>query len=159
MKRRWNLLLWGGFAIAFLAFPAYFIYFVRFQSTREIPWPNFLLSALAIFMLAIGLWRAYRRPQEYRGKVSGPIVAVLSLFLIGYFFQSIYVGARSVPASINAPQVGQKVPDFTLLDSEGQPVTLSALLSQPFGSNDWPATSAAAKNAAGTVLIFYRGYW
>ena len=159
MRRSWNPLLWGGFAIAFLAFPAYFMYFVRFRSTREVPWLNFVLSVLAILMVALGLWRAYKRPQEYRGKVSGPILTALSLLLIGYFFQSIYVGARSVPASTNAPQVGQKIQDFTLTDSEGQPVTLSALMSQPFGSNDWPATSAATKKTAGAVLIFYRGYW
>jgi hypothetical protein len=160
LKRSWNSLLWGGFAIAFLAFPAYFIYFIRFQSTREIPWPNFLLSGLALFMLGLGLWRAYKRPEAYRGKIAGPILASLGVLLIGYFFSAIYVGARKLPASANAPQIGQRVPDFTLPDSKGQPVTLSALLSQPFSSNDWPAASAAAsKKTAGAVLIFYRGYW
>jgi hypothetical protein len=159
LKRSWNSVLWGGFAIAFLAFPAYFIYFIRFPSTREIPWPNFLLSALALFMLSLGLWRAYKRPQEYRGTIAGPILASLGVLLIGYFFSSIYIGARKLPASMNAPQIGQKVPDFTLFDSEGQPVTLSALLNQPFTSNDWPAVAAASKRAAGAVLIFYRGYW
>ena len=158
MKRSWNPLLWGGFAIAFLAFPAYFIYFIRFQNTREIPWPNFLLCALAALMLSLGLWRAYYRRRNI-AKFVGPILASVSVFLIGYFFVSIYVGARNIPASTNAPQIGQSVPDFTLPDSEGQPVTLSALLNQPFGSNDWPATAAAAKKATGVVLIFYRGYW
>jgi hypothetical protein len=159
MRRSWNPLLWAGFAIAFFAFPAYFIYFIRFQSTREVPWPNFLLSALAVFMLGLGLWRAYKHPQEYRGRIAGLVLASLGVFLVGYLFVSIYVGARNMPASMNAPQIGQKVPDFTLPDSQGQPVTLSALLNQPFGSNDWPATVANAKKAVGTVLIFYRGYW
>lgn len=159
MKRSWNPLLWVGFAIAFLAFPAYFVYFIRFQSTREIPWPNFLLSAIALFMLGLGLRRAYKRPLEYRGKIAGPILASLGVLLIGYFFVSIYVGARSMPASVNAPQLGQRVPDFTLPDSEGQPVTLSTLLNQPFGSNDWPASAAAVKKTNGAILIFYRGYW
>ena len=159
LKRSWNPFLWGGFAVAFLAFPAYFVYFIRFQSTREIPWPNLLLSSLALFMLGLGLWRAYKRPEEYRGKIAGPILASLGVLLIGYFFVSIYVGARNMPASMNAPQVGQRVPDFTLPDSEGQPETLSALLGQPFTSNDWPATSGATKKASGAVLIFYRGYW
>jgi hypothetical protein len=110
-------------------------------------------------MLGLGLWRAYKHPQEYRGKIAGPILASLSVILIGYFFVSIYVGARNLPASMNAPQVGQTVPDFTLPDSEGQPVTLSTLLLQPFGSNDWPATATATKKASGTVLSFYRRYW
>jgi glycerol uptake facilitator-like aquaporin len=159
LKRSWNPLLWVGFAIAFLAFPAYFVYFIRFQSTREIPWPNFLLSAVAVFMLALGLWRAFKQPQAYRGKIAGPILATLSVFLIGYFFVGIYSGARNLPASMNAPQIGQRVPNFTLPDSEGQRVTLYSLLDQPFGSNDWPPKADAAKKAAGTILIFYRGYW
>jgi len=48
-----------------------------------------------------------------------------------------------VPASVGAPRVGQKTPDFTLLDQNGKPVGLGDLLS----------------NSNGAVLIFYRGFW
>jgi hypothetical protein len=159
VKRKWNLLLWAGFAIILVAIPAYFVYFVRFQSIRELPWLNFLLFALAAAMLGFGIWRAYKRPQQFRGKVAGPILASLSTLLVGFFLVVIYFGVRNLPASMNAPQLGQRVPDFTLTDSEGQPVTLSTLLGQPFASNDWPATSAVTKKTSGAVLIFYRGYW
>jgi hypothetical protein len=159
MKRRWNLLLWAGFAIILAAIPAYFVYFVRFQNTRELPWVNFLLFALAVAMLWVGIRRAYKWPQEFRGKVAGPALASLSLLLIGFFLVFVYSSARSLPASMNAPQMGQRVPDFTLPDSQGHPVTLSTLLGQPFASNDWPATSAGAIKTSGAVLIFYRGYW
>jgi hypothetical protein len=109
-------------------------------------------------MLGVGIQRAYSRPQQFRGKVAGPILAVLSFALLVLFVVSIYWGART-PASLNAPQLGQVVPDFTLPDSEGQSVTLSSLLRQPFSSNDWPATAAGTRKASGAVLIFYRGYW
>ena|SRR5579872_4285417 len=158
MKRGWNLMLWGGFALALVALPSYFLFFIRYQNTREFPWANFLLFALSAFMLGAGLRRAYKRPQQFRGKVLGPILAVLSLASLGLFFASIYSAART-PASVNAPQLGQTVPDFILPDSEGQLVTLSSLLHQPFSSNDWPAVAASTRKLAGVVLIFYRGYW
>jgi hypothetical protein len=151
-------MLWGGFALALVGLPSYFLFFVRYQNTREFPWVNFLLFALSSFMLGVGIQRAYSRPQQFRGKVAGPILAVLSFALLVLFVVSIYWGART-PASLNAPQLGQVVPDFTLPDSEGQSVTLSSLLRQPFSSNDWPATAAGTRKASGAVLIFYRGYW
>jgi peroxiredoxin len=48
-----------------------------------------------------------------------------------------------VPASAGAPHVGQKAPDFFLMDQNGQPVGLGDLLS----------------NSKGALLIFYRGFW
>jgi peroxiredoxin len=55
-----------------------------------------------------------------------------------------FIGAKRVPASQHAPQVGQKAPDFTLLDSNRKPVSLSQLV---------------ASSPRGVILIFYRGYW
>jgi peroxiredoxin len=45
--------------------------------------------------------------------------------------------------STGAPRVGQKAPDFLLLDQKGKPVGLGDLLS----------------NSKGVVVIFYRGFW
>jgi hypothetical protein len=163
MKRSWNPIVWAGFALTLVSLPLYFIFLVPYQSTREFPWVTFLLFALAAFMLALGTWRAYKRPQEFRGRVAGPILSTLSFLSMILFLVIIYSGVRNLPASMNAPQLGQRVPDFTLPDSEGQLVTLSTLEDQPFTSNDWPPTATAAvaagKKASGTVLIFYRGYW
>ncbi len=159
MKRSWNPILWAGFALALVSLPLYFIFLVRYQSTREFPWVTFLLFALAAFMLALGTWRAYKRPQEFRGKVTGPILSTLSFLSLILFLVAVYSSARNLPASMHAPQLGQRVPDFSLPDSEGQLVTLSTLQDQPFASNAWPPTAAAGKKASGTVLIFYRGYW
>ena len=59
-----------------------------------------------------------------------------------------------LPASKGAPQVGDVAPDFTLPDTAGKSVKLSAL----FGD-----AAAAAKRASRTspalLLVFYRGYW
>jgi len=54
------------------------------------------------------------------------------------------VATRRLPPSHGAPHVGQKAPDFTLLDSNGKSVTLTALL---------------ASSPRGVLLVFYRGYW
>ena len=159
VKRSWNPILWAGFALALASLPLYFLFLVRYQNTRESPWANVLVSAIAAVMLGVGIWRAYNRPQQFRGKVFGPILTLLSVAAIGLLFTTIYSVARNLPASINAPQLGQRVPDFTLPDSEGQLVTFSTLEGQPFTSNEWPPKAAAGKKASGTVLIFYRGYW
>jgi peroxiredoxin len=50
---------------------------------------------------------------------------------------------RQVPLSAQAPRIGEKAPDFMLLDQNGQPVGLGDLLS----------------GSRATVLIFYRGFW
>ena len=52
--------------------------------------------------------------------------------------------------------VGQRVPDFTLSDTSGQPVSLDQLLA-PAGSASTSQSQAQAPNAV--LLIFYRGYW
>jgi hypothetical protein len=158
VKRSWNPLLWGGFVIALLTLPSYFAFFIRYQNTREFPWATFLLFALAAPMLYTGMSRAFKRPDQFRGKIFGPMLALLSVGTLVLFLSAIHSGART-PNSKNAPQVGQCVPDFTLPDSEGQPVTLSALLHQPFISNDWPPARGGSAKTAGAVLIFYRGYW
>jgi peroxiredoxin len=54
-----------------------------------------------------------------------------------------------LPASTAAPQVGQKAPQFTLIDSNDRPVTLAQLLTEPI--NNQPPKAV--------LLIFYRGYW
>jgi len=69
---------------------------------------------------------------------------MIALFLFSYF-----VVARWLPPSTGAPQVGQKVPEFTLPDSTGRQVSLNELLTTPIDG----------KAPKGVLLIFYRGYW
>lgn len=153
MKRRWNLLLYGGFVLAVLAFLSYFLVFARYPLTRDFPWLNLLLLAVALGMVGAGLRRAYRQAESYRGKVAGPILAVLSVAIAGLFLFYNFSFSRQLPSAKEAPQAGQRAPDFTLPDSNGNLVTLSRL---------WGAAEGAAGSAAKdrwVLLIFYRGYW
>jgi hypothetical protein len=153
MKRRWNFLLYLGFLLTLVAFLSYFLFFYRFPVTRDIPWANWLLFGVALVFLGIGLIRAYRQAAIYRGKISGPILAALSLAIVGMFSYIVFIHTKELPASKQAPQVGQKAPDFTLPDANGKQVALSSLLAK---SAPAPATGHADQ---WVLLVFYRGYW
>lgn len=162
MKRSWNPALWGGFALVLIGAVSYPLFFIRFPITRDFPWANLLILAVAVVILVIGLRRAFRQSDAYRGKILGSIFSVLSLAVIGLFCFVIFHMARQLPASAGSPKVGAVAPDFTIPDSLAHPVTLSDLLALPFRTNDWPVNPSAAPAAgktAGLVLIFYRGYW
>ena len=161
MSRNWNPTLWVGFALVLVGILSYPLFFARFPMTRDFPWANLALIALAVLLLAVGMLRAFRQPDLYRGKVSGSILAVLAVLLVGFFLFDIFYATKRIPASHGAPKVGELAPDFTLPNSRGNLVTLSAVLNSSFVPNG--STSAAAGTGsvktAGTLLIFYRGYW
>jgi len=144
VKRRWNLSLWLGFAVVIVALFGY-QFFVVFPITRDFPWVNLLLFAIGGLLLGLGLFRAYGHPAAYRGKIFGPLLTVLSLLMFGLFAYGLFFIARQMPPSTGAPQVGQKAPDFALVDQDGNRVELNDLLSSP--------------STRAVLLIFYRGYW
>jgi len=150
MKRRWNVSLWAGFLVVLSAPVTYLSFFVRFPATRDVPWATLLIFAAGLALIARGLGRAYREPLLYRGKIAGAILLTLGVAVFGLFGFGIFYLARQLPPSHGAPQVGQKAPDFTLPDKDGNPVTLSKLLAPGPGGTD---------RANGVLLIFYRGYW
>lgn len=157
MKRSWNPRTWLGFVLCLAALVSYPIFFARYPITRDFPWATLLLMALALYLVASGALRAFRRPDAYRGKIFGSILGVLSVAIVGLFLFGIFHLTRMLPASHGAPQVGQLAPDFTLPDSQGENVTLSNLLQSPFPTDG--AAGAASGKTAAVVLIFYRGYW
>ena len=142
MKRRWNWPIWVGFVVVVAGLFSYG-FFVRFPTTRDFPWANFLLLGIGAALLIVGLFRAFGRPQVYRGKISGSIFAAIAVLVIAFFSYEIFYVLRQVPASVGAPRVGQKAPDFILLDQNRKPVGLGDLLS----------------GSRAVVLIFYRGFW
>jgi len=143
MKRNWNAWVWAGFGLTLFSAFSYILYFVRFPVTRDVPWVSLLLFIVAVWLLAVGLKRAYGQPEQYRGRVSGVILSVLSLSLIGLFCYGLLVLTKDIPRSEDAPRAGQHAPEFTLPDAAGKTVALSELL----------------KTHKGALLIFYRGYW
>ena len=150
MKRGWNIPIWVGFLLVFFGFFTYLPVFARFPATRDFPWVNLLMFGVGLILMASGLTRAYREPQLYRGRIVGSILVTLGFALFALFGLGIFYFARQLPASGGAPQIGQKAPDFTLPDKDGNPITLSKLLD---------AGPSGAGRVNGVVLIFYRGYW
>jgi len=150
VKRAANWALWSGFILSLIAFLSYFLIFARYPVTRDVPWINFLLFALSLALLFAGLRRAFGSPDRYRGKIAGPILSILSLAVVAFFCLAIFYFPKQLPASSQAPRVGQKAPDFVLSDTHGNTVSLAALLSTPL---------AASQPAKGVLLVFYRGYW
>lgn len=161
MKRSWNANIWVGFFLVLAGAFSYPLFFARFPATRDIPWANLAILALALILLGVGIARAFRRPDAYRGKIFGSILGVAAVALAVFFCYGVFYGTREANASHGAPQVGQVAPDFTLPDSQGNLVTLSALLNEPFAPNQSSSVAAGTGSAkpAGSVLIFYRGYW
>ena len=143
MKRSWNWPLWLGFLLVLAGFLTYG-FLAQFALTRDFPWANFLMFAIGGLLLVVGLMRAFGKPQLYRGKVFGTIFAVAGLLVFAFFSYIVFYVVKQVPASMGAPRVGQKAPDFTLPDQDGKPVALADLISAP---------------GKGAVLIFYRGFW
>jgi hypothetical protein len=133
---------------------ALLVYVFLFRETRAVFWPSLALFVAATLLLASGLKLAFRDPQVYRGKIAGPILATLSFGVLALFGFVSYSVFKHFPAARNAPQVGQKAPEFTLADINGNPVSLTQLLATPI-----PASSVAAHAPRGVLVVFYRGYW
>ena len=145
MKRGWNWPIWVGFVVVVIGLFSY-EFFARFPITRDFPWANFLLFGIGLALLLVGLFRAFGRPQVYRGKIFGSIFAAMAVLFVAFFSYVIFYVLHQVPASAGAPRVGQRAPDFLLLDQNGKPVGLGDLLRGPSGPKP-------------VALIFYRGFW
>src|SRR5882762_6300247 len=128
MKRKWNWPIWAGFLVAVGGLFSY-EYFAQFPITRDFPWANLLLFGIGAVLLLIGLFRAFGRPQLYRGKVFGSIFVAISVLLFAFFSYVTFYVLRQVPLSAQAPRVGEKAPEFALPDQNGKSVALVDLLS------------------------------
>lgn len=147
MRQR-NLLPLAGLLVCVVAFLSYPLFFAGFAATRDVPWVNWLLFAVGLGLLAVGVARPFRQPERFRGRVLSPVLGVLGLVVVGLFVFMTQVYARQLPPAAGAPEVGEKAPDFTLPDANGKPVRLSSLLESGGGSpGNW------------VLLVFYRGYW
>ena len=59
-------------------------------------------------LLIVGLFRAFGRPQVYRGKIFGSIFAVIAVLLVAFFSYEILYSLRQVPASVGARASGKR---------------------------------------------------
>lgn len=147
--RSFNWPVWAGLLLSVFAFISYFFVFVRFPVTRDFPWANLLLFAVAAALVLVGVRRAFAPERRSAAKVAGLVAATLSVAVFGFFLFATFVMARWMPAAQGAPQVGRKAPEFSLPDTDGRAVSLSELLSTPVNG----------KAPKGVLLVFYRGYW
>ena len=149
VMKRINWQIWAGFVLSLVAGVSYSLVFMRWPSTRDFPWVNLVLFAIALVLLFFGLRRAFKPDKSVVAKIFSSLAAALGVFFLGSFLFAVFVFGRWLPASGAAPQVGQKAPEFTLTDSNNKPVTLAQLLTEPVNN----------KPPKGVLLIFYRGYW
>ncbi len=142
MKRKWNCPIWVGLVLVLAGLFSY-NFFAQFPITRDFPWANILMFGIGAVLLIVGSFRAFGRPQLYRGKIVGSIFTAIAFVLFSFFAYEIFYVLRQVPPSVGAPRVGEKAPPFTLPDQNGKPVSLHDLLS----------------GSRAVALIFYRGFW
>ena len=143
MKRHRNILSWVGFAIVLVALASYIPFFALFPATRDFPWANYLLFLIGGGLLSVGIRRAFRDPERYRGRISGSIFAALSFLIFAFFVASVTYFAKQIPSAASTLRVSQKAPPFVLVDTAGRQVSSASLLS----------------DHRGLVVVFYRGYW
>ena len=146
-----NWRLWVGFALALVAA---FGYPLTFSITRSVFWIGLVLCIVALVLLVTGMKLAFAQPESYRGKVAGPILTTASVLMFVLFGVMSYMMPKAYSVARNAPRVGNKAPDFALVDTQGRPVTLAQLLSAPM-----PGSSNGSQASRGVLLVFYRGYW
>ncbi len=146
--RRRNVAIWLGLLLTVLGPLSGALEFVGFPAA-PLTWISLALPFIGVLLVVIGLWRAFAQAEIFRGKVAGSIIAVVSVLLLAGSIKLFSIARQLPPQSAGAPRAGQRVPDFTLPDSDGHLVSLSQLISGSAGS-------AAPK---GVLLVFYRGYW
>jgi hypothetical protein len=154
--RRRNWAPWIGLLLALVALLSNAGFFIGLPGQRAIAWLSIALAIAALICAAVGIMRAFHQSQIYGGKISSSILGVVSLLICGLVAVA-SVSSRALPVATNAPQVGQKVPEFTLADTSGNKVSLDQLLGKAAGLA--PVAAGAATPTKAVLLVFYRGYW
>lgn len=147
----WNWPLWAPFSLNIGTLVAY-AYVVN--ETRAVVLLALLLVAAAAVLLVWKLKRTFRETELHRGKLAGYALTTIGVLIIGLLGFVVYQASRGFPGAKNAPQIGQRAPEFSLVDANGNTFTLAQLLSTPITNSG--STRRATK---GVLLVFYRGYW
>jgi hypothetical protein len=143
-----NTAPWWGLLFALAALGCNGAFFVNAPLQRVFPWLSLVFAVVALSFLVMGLRLVVTGPKVYRGKILSIVVTVIALLPAALSVLA-FVGTRKLPGAAEAPQIGQRAPDFTLPDTLGKPVSLDQLL----------AASPNSQAPKAVLLIFYRGYW
>jgi peroxiredoxin len=145
--RHVNWPLWSGLVLSPLAYLSYPFVFERWPITRDFPWATLLIFALSATLVAVGLHRAsLPGRRRWLRLTSGVVVTTLSVAIFATFARHVFVDARQLPVSAEAPRIGERAPEFTLPDENGASVSLAALLA--------PLPAAATSASKGVLLVF-----
>ncbi len=153
-QRQRNWLPLTGLLLVMLSIFSNALFFVAAPGQKVIPALSVALAVVGVLCAVVGVLRSFRQTQVYGGKVSSSILGVITMFL-GLFIVLGSMGMRKLPDSAAAPQPGQKAPNFTLADTNGNKVSMAQLLGK---AND-AASSSTSTAPKSVLLIFYRGYW
>jgi hypothetical protein len=145
---RRNSSLWLALIFAVAAVLCNLLFLLSPPAQSAIPWLSLALAVVALLFLALGIKNVFSQSRPIGAKIFASSLALIAL-LISVGAIVFFYGARAIPASAEAPQLGQIAPDFTLPNTDGAAVSLDTLFST--------APGAAAPKAV--LLIFYRGYW
>src|SRR5438045_1023384 len=113
--QRFNWQVWTGFLLSIFAFLSYPLVFVNWAVTRDFPWANLLLFAIAALLLFIGVRRGFAPDRRRLSKIVSSVLAALSALVLGMFIFVAFVASRWLPASTGAPQVGQEAPALRIV--------------------------------------------
>ena len=107
VKQAWNWRIWAGFLVALAVIPSYFVFFAKYPTTRDVPWVSWLMFAISTWLLWTGIRRAFASSKVYRGRITGPILAVLSLGAAVFFGYATLYASRQLPAGGRAQSWGK----------------------------------------------------
>lgn len=138
---------WIGLLVTLLGVASNLLYWLPIPAVI-IPSINLALPLIGLVLVVVGLLRFWPGAKAWL-KILGVAVGLLSAAILVLSVWG-HIHSRNIPPSPGAPRIGQKVPDFTLTDSSGQPVSLSQLLTTPLNNSVRPRA---------VLLVFYRGYW
>jgi len=132
--RNWRAPL--GPLVTVAGFLSYVTLIHRWRALSDVPWLNYAILALGLWLSATGLRQAWTRGRLRRAAASlglGLSAAVAGLFVWWATIYSSQLPQGGLP-------LGAPLPALTLAGPDGEPVELSSLR-QPL------------------VLVFYRGHW
>jgi hypothetical protein len=134
--RSWNWRALVGPLVTFAGALSYLTWTHRWPALSDVPWLNYAILALGIWLSADGLQRAWRNGRLRRAFAS--LGLGLSAGIAGLFVWWAAIGSSDLPQGGLAP--GSPLPRLSLRGPDGALVELASL-PQPL------------------VVVFYRGHW
>ena len=96
--KRLNWQIWAGFVLCLVAGLSYPFVFARWAITREFPWVNLILFAIAIVFLFLGLRRAFKPDKRIVSKIFSSLAAALGVLFFAALLFGVFVAGRWLPA-------------------------------------------------------------